>query len=478
MSSLIKSCSFINGKWQQSNSYFPVENPATNKLIIDVCDLGVLGAEQAIDAAATAFRAWADKTAQQRSELLFKWYTLILENQQELASILTQEQGKPLAEAMGEIAYSASFIQWFAEEGKRIYGDVIPSTQINQRILVIKQPVGVVTAITPWNFPSAMIVRKAAAALAAGCSFVVRPDPKTPLSALALAVLAEKAGIPKGVFNVVITQEAQLVGEVLTRHPDVAKFTFTGSTPVGKILMRQCSDNIRKISLELGGNAPFIVFNDADIDKAVAGAIASKYRNAGQTCICTNRIYVHQDILTRFTKVYTQAVSLLVLGDGKGPKTNIGPLISKQATDRIDDLVKSSIALGAKVEIGGNISSLGQNFYQATVLSQVTEDMPIAQQEIFGPISIILSFQNEDEVITRANATTAGLAAYVYSENISKIWRTAEQLQYGMVGMNDTQISNAVAPFGGIKQSGFGREGSKYGLDDYVNIKYLSLGIS
>ena len=476
MDNLIRQCSYIAGQWVSGEQLFSVSNPANNQQIIEVYDAGVQGAIDAVEAAHSALSAWSKKTAQQRATLLKAWFELILTHQKDLARLLTLEQGKPLSEAEGEIKYAASFLEWFAEEGKRVYGDVIPQTIDNQRLMVIKQPVGVVSAITPWNFPSAMIMRKAGAALAAGCSFVVRPDPQTPLSALALAALAEQAGIPEGVFNVVVSEQAQEVGEVLTTHPKIAKFTFTGSTRVGKILMSQCSQSVKKVSMELGGNAPFIVFEDADIELAVKGAIQSKYRNAGQTCVCTNRIYVHNSVLAKFTEFYVSAVNNLTLGDGLRESTNIGPVISPQAANRMQSIVDTSVGLGAKIATGGKVSALGESFFEPTVLTHVTSDMPVASDEIFGPISPIIGFDDEDDVIASANSVEVGLAAYFYSENISRVWRVAEQLAFGMVGINETAISNAVAPFGGIKQSGFGREGSKYGLDDYLSIKYMCLG--
>ncbi|REL25933.1 NAD-dependent succinate-semialdehyde dehydrogenase [Thalassotalea euphylliae] len=476
MDNLIRQCSYIAGQWMSGEQLFSVNTPANNQQIIQVYDAGVQGAIDAVEAAHAALSSWSKKTAQQRATLLKAWLELILTHQKDLARLLTLEQGKPLSEAEGEIQYAASFLEWFAEEGKRVYGDVIPQTIDNQRLMVIKQPVGVVSAITPWNFPSAMIMRKAAAALAAGCSFVVRPDPQTPLSALALAALAEQAGIPEGIFNVVVSEQAQAVGEVLTTHPKIAKFTFTGSTRVGKILMSQCSQSVKKVSMELGGNAPFIVFEDADIELAVKGAIQSKYRNAGQTCVCTNRIYVHNSVMAKFTELYVNAVNNLKLGDGLRENTNIGPVISPQAANRMQDIVDTSVGLGAKVAAGGKVSALGECYFEPTVLTDVTTEMPVASEEIFGPISPIIGFDDEDEVIASANSVEVGLAAYFYTESISRVWRVAEQLAFGMVGINETAISNAVAPFGGIKQSGFGREGSKYGLDDYLSIKYMCLG--
>lgn len=475
-SNLVKAGSFINGNWYESNSTFTVTNPANGDVIATMYDAGIDEAQTAVESAKAAFILWSSKTANERATLLRKWFDLIIEHQGDLAYLLTLEQGKPLAEAKGEIAYGAAFIEWFAEEGKRIYGDTIPAPTHNKRMIVIKQPVGVVAAITPWNFPNAMIARKAAAALAAGCTFVVRPATQTPLSALAMAELAQRAGIPNGVFNVIISEDAQGVGEVLTQHPDIAKFTFTGSTRVGKLLSAQCATTVKKISMELGGNAPFIVFDDADIDAAVQGAIASKYRNAGQTCICTNRIFVQQSVLSKFTEKYSKEVAKLSVGDGLKGGVDIGPLISTTAVNNVDKLVNDSIKLGAKLELGGKPHQAGECFYQPTILSNVTNDMPIAANEIFGPVSPIIPFNTEQEALAMANDTEYGLAAYFYARDIGCVWRVAEALEFGMVGINDSAISNVAAPFGGVKQSGNGREGSKYGLDDYLEVKYLSMG--
>jgi succinate-semialdehyde dehydrogenase/glutarate-semialdehyde dehydrogenase len=473
---LIKNSSYINGNWLKSDTSFIVTNPANNSEIIKVSNAGVVETQLAVKAARNALAIWSDKSANERAKLLRTWFNLMMQHQDDLGRILTLEQGKPIAEAKGEIAYGASFIEWFAEEGKRVYGDTIPAPSNDKRIVVIKQPVGVVASITPWNFPNAMIARKAAAALAAGCTFVVRPANQTPLSALAMAELAERAGIPAGVFNVVVGDDARAMGQVLTQHPDVAKFTFTGSTGVGKSLLQQCATSVKKVSMELGGNAPFIVFDDADIDAAVQGAMASKYRNAGQTCVCTNRIFVQQGVLKDFTKKFVKAVSELVIGDGLSEGVNIGPMISATAVADVDNLVKDSINAGASLVCGGKQDAAGKNYYQPTILIDVTNDMPIAANEIFGPVSPIIAFENEDEVLAMANATEYGLAAYFYSRDIGRIWRVAEGLEFGMVGINEGIISNTAAPFGGVKQSGNGREGSKYGLDDYLEIKYLCLG--
>ena len=473
---LLKNFSYINGSWHSSATEFSVTNPVNGAEIIKVSNAGVVETKLAVKAAKDALAMWSAKSANQRATLLRNWFDLMMANQDDLGRILTLEQGKPLAEAKGEVAYGASFIEWFAEEGKRVYGDIIPGPSNDKRIIVIKQPVGVVASITPWNFPNAMIARKAAAALAAGCTFVVRPAKQTPLSALAMAELAERADIPAGVFNVVVGEDARGMGEVLTQHPDIAKFTFTGSTPVGKTLLSQCATSVKKVSMELGGNAPFIVFDDADIDAAVQGAMASKYRNAGQTCVCTNRIFVQQSVLEQFTEKFAQAVSELILGDGLVEGVTIGPMISAQAVSDVESLVSKSIAAGATLICGGKKDPAGDNFYQATILTNVTNDMPIAANEIFGPVSPIIAFDTEAEVIDMANDTEYGLAAYFYSRDIGRIWRVAEGLEFGMVGINEGIISNAAAPFGGVKQSGNGREGSKYGLDDYLEIKYLCMG--
>lgn len=473
---LIKNFSYINGSWHSSATSFVVTNPADNSEIINVSNAGVVETQLAVKAAKDALAMWSAKSANERAKILRVWFNLMMQHKDDLGRILTLEQGKPLAEAKGEVAYGASFIEWFAEEGKRVYGDTIPAPSGDKRIVVIKQPVGVVASITPWNFPNAMIARKAAAALAAGCTFVVRPAKQTPLSALAMAELAERAGIPAGVFNVVVGEDARGMGEVLTQHPDVTKFTFTGSTGVGKSLLKQCATSVKKVSMELGGNAPFIVFDDADVDAAVQGAIVSKYRNAGQTCVCTNRIFVQQGVLKAFTDKFAKAVSELVIGDGLTDGVNIGPMISSTAVNDVNNLVTDSIAAGASLLLGGKQDSAGENYYQPTILTGVTNDMPIAANEIFGPVSPIIAFDNEDEVLAMANATEYGLAAYFYSRDIGRIWRVAEGLEFGMVGVNEGIISNTAAPFGGVKQSGNGREGSKYGLDDYLEIKYLCMG--
>lgn len=473
---LIKTASYINGKWHSSQAKFDVYNPATNEIITQLHDANSDDATLAVQAAKKALKSWSSMPAHQRATLLRNWFNLMMEHQDDLARILTLEQGKPLAEAKGEIAYGAGFIEWFAEEGKRVYGDTIPSLSSNQKVIVVKQAVGVVASITPWNFPNAMITRKAAAALAAGCTFVVRPATQTPLSALAMAELAERAGIPAGVFNVIIGEDAAGIGQVLTTHPDIAKFTFTGSTAVGKILIKQCASTVKKVSMELGGNAPFIVFNDANIDEAVKGAIISKYRNAGQTCVCTNRIFVQKDVLASFTEKFVAAVNDLQVGNGIDAHNQIGPMISSAAVDGVAKLVNESIAQGAVLAAGGERHHAGSHFFQPTILTNVTTDMPIASNEIFGPVSPIISFENEDEVIKMANDTEYGLAAYFYARDIGRVWRVAEALEYGMVGINESIISNVAAPFGGVKQSGSGREGSKYGLDDYLEIKYLCMG--
>ena len=473
---LLKKFSYINGSWHSSETDFVVTNPATGELIINVSNAGKAETELAIKSAKKALKMWSSKSANERAGLMRNWFNLMMQHQDDLGRILTLEQGKPLAEAKGEIAYGASFIEWFAEEGKRVYGDTIPGPASDKRIVVIKQPVGVVASITPWNFPNAMIARKAAAALAAGCTFVVRPATQTPLSALAMAELAERAGIPAGVFNVVVGDDARGMGKVLTEHPDVAKFTFTGSTAVGRSLISQCASTVKKVSMELGGNAPFIVFADADLDAAVQGALASKYRNAGQTCVCTNRILVHEDVMAVFSEKLVAAVAKLSIGNGLTEGVSIGPMINNQAVTDVQKLVNDSVQMGANIILGGSVDSAGACFYQPTILTNVTNDMPIAANEIFGPVSPLISFSTEEEALTLANSTEYGLAAYFYARDIGVIWRVAEGLEFGMVGINEGIISNVAAPFGGVKQSGNGREGSKYGLDDYLEIKYLCMG--
>ena len=472
---LLKNGSFINGQWLSSAKHFEVTNPFDNSVLANVSNAGVTETKQAIQAAKCALKEWSKKSANERSLLMRKWFDLVMINQDKLAEILTLEQGKPLAEARSEVSYGASFIEWFAEEGKRVYGDTMQAQSNDKRIVVIKQPVGVVAAITPWNFPNAMIARKAAAALAAGCTFVVRPASLTPLSALALAELSKQAGIPDGVFNVVVGTDSHAMGEVLTTHPDVAKFTFTGSTKVGKILMKQCASTVKKVSMELGGNAPFIVFDDADINAAVQGAIVSKYRNAGQTCVCTNRILVQESILEAFTEKFVKAVEALRLGNGLDRDVNVGPMISISALDEVKQLVVQSLNAGARLLTGGE-SKQSSCFYLPTVLANVTNEMPIAANEIFGPVAPIISFKSEQEALEIANDTEYGLAAYFYARDIGRVWRVSEALEFGMIGINEGIISNAVAPFGGMKQSGNGREGSKYGLDDYLEVKYICMG--
>lgn len=479
MRDLVLSRGLINGEWVEAKDGKQVDviNPATGEVITSVPDMGKEEAEMAVIAAHDAFQNWRKTTAKYRAGLLKKWFDLIVENADELATLLTTEQGKPYKEAYGEVMYGASFLEWFAEEAKRTYGDVIPSANPNTRYVTIKQPVGVVTAITPWNFPVAMITRKVGPALAAGCTVVVKPGEDTPLCALAMAKLAEQAGIPKGVVNVVTTSRPADIGDVLCRHPLVRKVSFTGSTPVGKLILRQAADTVKKVSLELGGNAPFIVFDDADIEKAVQGALISKYRNAGQTCVCTNRLYVHDAIYDEFVTRYSQAVSELEIGNGLVEGKEIGPLINQKAVDKVDSLVATALEQGAKVTLGGRVSDVGAQFYQPTILTEVTEEMDIAHQELFGPVSTIFRFNDEEDVVRRANDTPFGLAAYFYTQNHSRVWRVSEALEYGIVGINEGIISTEVAPFGGVKESGCGREGSKYGIDDYLEIKYLCHGI-
>ena len=476
---LVVSQCLINGEWVESidGKQFEVVNPATGEVITHVPDMGQQEATTAVLAAHDAFLEWKKTTAKHRAGLLRKWFDLIVENADSLAKLLTSEQGKPYKEAYGEVMYGASFLEWFGEEAKRVYGDIIPSANPNTRYMTIKQPIGVVTAVTPWNFPIAMIARKVGPALAAGCTVVVKPGEDTPLCTLAMAKLAEQAGIPKGVLNIVTTSTPASVGEVLCQHPLVRKISFTGSTPVGKHILRQAADTVKKVSLELGGNAPFIVFEDADIEKAVQGALISKYRNAGQTCVCTNRLYIHDSVYDQFVELYTQAVRGLVVGDGLSDGTDIGPLINQKAVDKVHGLVEQAIEQGATLVLGGSVSKVGDQFYQPTILTNVTEKMDIAHQELFGPVSTIFRFRDEEEVIQRANDTPYGLAAYFYTQNQGRVWRVSEALEYGIVGTNEGIISTEVAPFGGVKESGSGREGSKYGIDDYLEIKYLCQGI-
>lgn len=474
---LIQNGSYINGKWHnEGEKTFDVLNPATGEVVKTLVDASDADLNAAIAAAEAAFPAWAAKTATERSNILRKWYNLIMENQDELAHIMTLEQGKPLAEARGEIAYGASYVEWFAEEAKRIYGDTIPAPSSDKRIVVIKQPVGVVATVTPWNFPSSMITRKVAPALAAGCTVLSKPAKETPLSAIALAVLAEQAGIPAGVFNMVVTTRSRDVGVIICEDPRIAKMSFTGSTGVGARLLSQCAGTIKKASMELGGNAPFIVFDDADIDAAVDGAMASKYRNAGQTCVCSNRLLIQEGIHDAFVEKFTARVKALKMGVGTEEGVEIGPVVNVPALEAIDGLVKEAVEAGAKIITGGKPSDLGACFYEPTVLTNVNMSMKVAWKEIFGPIAPIIKFKTEAEALEIANDTVFGLASYFYTRDIGRIWRMSEALEFGMVGINEGIISNPMAPFGGVKQSGLGREGSKYGIQEYLEVKYLCMG--
>lgn len=476
-SPLIQRQAYIGGVWKAANDgrVFPVINPATGETLAQVADCGPDETHEAIAAASAALPAWRAKTAAQRARLLIQWHDLILRHADELAAILTAEQGKPLAEAKGEVRYGATFVEWFAEEGKRAYGEVIPPYAPGIRLLTLKQPVGVVGAITPWNFPNAMVTRKLAPALAAGCTVALKPSEETPLSALALAALAHEAGIPAGVLNIVTTLNAPEVGRVLTEHPDVRKISFTGSTAVGKLLMRQCAPGVKKISLELGGNAPFIVFDDADVDAAVEGALTSKYRNAGQTCICANRIFVQSAVYEAFAHKFAAAVADQKVGAGHERGVRIGPLINAKALEKVSHLVSDAQAAGARVLTGG--APLGGLFYAPTVLADVRPDMRVMQEEIFGPVAPIVRFDTDEEVIRLANDTPYGLAAYFYSRDIGRIFRAAEALEYGMVGVNTGVLGTAVAPFGGMKESGIGREGSRHGLDEFLELKFVAIGL-
>ncbi|TCB71633.1 NAD-dependent succinate-semialdehyde dehydrogenase [Acinetobacter sp. ANC 4216] len=475
---LLKQQVFIDGLWMDAadGKSFAVTNPATGETIAQVPSVSTAQVEQAVQAAEAALNAWKNMTAKERSVLLRKWFDLMVANQEDLAVILSTEQGKPLTESRGEILYGASFIEWFAEEAKRTYGDVIPHDKQGRRLVVIKQPVGVVAAITPWNFPNAMIARKVGPALAAGCTVVIKPASETPLSALALMVLAEQAGIPKGVLNVV-TGSSREIGEVLTTHPVVKKVSFTGSTQVGKLLMKQCSSTMKKISMELGGNAPFIVFEDADLDRAVKGAMASKFRNSGQTCVCSNRILVHTNIYDQFLEKLTAAVRELKVAPAFEEGAEQGPLINEKAVEKIEEHIADAVGKGAKVLVGGKRHELGQTFFEPTVLSHVTPDMLVARNETFAPLAPVFQFSTDEEAIQMANDTEFGLASYIYTESLSRAWKVGEALEYGMVGINEGLISTEVAPFGGVKESGTGREGSKYGIEDYLDIKYMCMGI-
>ncbi len=475
---LLRADAYVDGAWTgaASGARFAVTNKATGETLAQVADLDAADVRKAIDAANAAWPAWRARTAKERAGLMRKWFELIMANQEDLARLMTAEQGKPLAETRGEVAYGASFIEWFAEEGKRIYGDVIPTFAQGKRILVFKEPIGVVAAVTPWNFPNAMITRKAAPALAAGCTFLIKPPSETPLSATAIAELAHRAGIPRGVFNVVTSKQASKVGKELTTNPLVRKFTFTGSTEIGKLLMAQCASTIKKVSLELGGNAPFIVFDDAHLDAAIDGAMLSKYRNMGQTCVCANRLLIQDGIYDAFAAKLAERVGQLKIGNGLDDGVAQGPLINEAAVDKVERLLGEATAKGAKVIQGGKRHALGGTFFEPTVVTGVTDKMEIASEEIFGPVATLFRFKDEAEAIRMANATEYGLAAYFYTRDVGRVMRVAEALEYGIVGINEGIISTEVAPFGGIKESGIGREGSKYGIEDFLEIKYVLLG--
>jgi succinate-semialdehyde dehydrogenase/glutarate-semialdehyde dehydrogenase len=475
--SLLSQRCYIDGQWCDADGgkTIKVTNPATGAEIGTIPNMGAAETRRAIEASARAMPAWAAKTAKERAVILRRWFELIMANQEDLAIIMTAEQGKPLAEAKGEVAYAASFIEWFAEEGKRLYGDVIPGHQPDKRLVVIRQPVGVVAAITPWNFPAAMITRKAGPALAAGCTFLCKPATQTPYSALAMAELAQRAGIPPGVFNI-LTGSATAIGGEMTSNPTVRKVTFTGSTEIGKKLMVQCAGTMKKISLELGGNAPFIVFDDADLDAAVEGALASKYRNTGQTCVCANRLLVQAGVYDAFARKLAAAVKKLRVGDGLAGVTEQGPLIDANALAKVEEHIQDALAKGATVVEGGKRHSLGGTFFEPTILANVTREMLVAREETFGPLAPLFKFDTEEQAVKMANDTEFGLASYFYTRDLARSWRVAEKLEYGIVGINTGIISNEVAPFGGIKESGVGREGSKYGIIDYTELKYMCVG--
>lgn len=474
---LLKKQCFINGEWCNAESLKTIDvfNPATGKLIATVPECGKLEAERAVQCAQEALPEWQSKSAKERGKILRAWYNLLIENLDDLATILTHEQGKPFEEAKSEILYGASYIEWYAEEGKRIYGDIIPSPSSDKKILVTKEPIGVCAAITPWNFPNAMITRKAAPALAAGCSFVIKPASQTPLSALALAELAHRAGIPDGIFNVITGIDYE-IGDVFTGNDIVKKFSFTGSTKVGKQLMAQCASTVKRVSLELGGNAPFIVFNDADLNEAVQGAMISKFRNAGQTCICANRIYVQSGIYEEFISRFTKEIDSLVLGDGMRSDVTCGPLIEQSSVLKIKEHIDDAIAKGGVLVTGGSVENSNSLFFKPTLIKNITSKMIVSKEETFGPLAPIFKFEEEEEVIHLANDTEYGLAAYLFSKDLGRVMRVSSKLEYGMVAVNTSALSNEAAPFGGIKQSGLGREGSKYGIEDYLEIKYILLG--
>lgn len=473
---LWKNSSFINGQWQEFNASFNVTNPANEQIIAEIGEVKPEQLELAVLSADRALSEWQAKTGDQRAAILRRWFEVIMLNQSDLAAIMNAEQGKSLKEASGEVAYGAKYIEWYSEEARRINGEVLPINQNGRRALVLKRPVGVVTAITPWNFPSAMILRKASAALAAGCTFVVKPSELTPLSALALAELSIEAGIPSGVFNVVVGSNAHPIGEILTTHPKVAKFSFTGSTAVGKRLLQQCATGVKKTSMELGGNAPFIVFEDADIDAAVKGAMGSKFRNAGQTCVCANRFFVHKSVQQAFIDKLVQKVSQLQLGGNEQTEFDVGPLINFKAVEKVTALVNQAVISGAEIVVGGStVEQLG-HYFEPTIIKDINPSMDIFNTEIFGPVISIMSFEEEAEVIKLANQTEYGLCSYAFTESISRLWRLSEKLNFGMVGINDGVLSNSAAPFGGTKQSGMGREGGRWGLDDYLETRYVCIG--
>src|SRR5216110_471622 len=476
-SKLFRQACYIDGAWVEAavHGSIDVDNPATGEVIGTVPRLGRAETRQAIDAAARAFPAWRRKTGKERAQVMRRWFDLMMANQEDLARLMTTEQGKPLTESRGEVAYAASFLEWFGEEAKRVYGDTIPGHQADKRIVVIKQPIGVVACITPWNFPLAMITRKAGPAIGAGCTVVLKPASQTPFSALALAELAERAGVPHGVLNIV-TGSATELGAELTGNPIVRKLSFTGSTEVGKILMAQCADSIKKLSLELGGNAPFIVFDDADLDAAVEGAVASKYRNTGQTCVCTNRLLVQEPVYDAFAEKLAAAVKKLKPAFGLEAEATQGPLIDNAAVEKVESHIRDAQEKGAKVLLGGHRHALGGRFFEPTILTDVTPAMAVAREETFGPVAPLFRFKTEADAVALANATEFGLAAYFYGKDLARVWRVAEALEYGIVGINTGIISTEVAPFGGVKQSGLGREGSKYGIEEYVEIKYLCFG--